>query len=137
MGFSDKETVCLILLGHMFGRCHPETSGYENPWYAFSPNEYSAYEGGLGYLSTYVFGISRGAYKEVITSGGKRQWEARLGGGLAFMMLPADMALWWDEAYRKHVIFYDRERRKFRKDAGKAWKKLIELGCDGWLTPEL
>jgi len=31
MGFDDKETVCLILLGHQFGRCHPEVSGYEHP----------------------------------------------------------------------------------------------------------
>jgi hypothetical protein len=37
MGFDDKETVCLIILGHQYGRCHPEVSGYKDPWYAFDP----------------------------------------------------------------------------------------------------
>ena len=31
MGFDAKETVCLIVLGHQFGRCHPDVSGFEHP----------------------------------------------------------------------------------------------------------
>jgi catalase (peroxidase I) len=27
MGFNDKESVCLVLLGHQYGRCHEENSG--------------------------------------------------------------------------------------------------------------
>ena len=38
MGFDDRETVCLIVLGHQYGRCHPEVSGYEFPWYSFEPS---------------------------------------------------------------------------------------------------
>ena len=33
MGFDDQETVALIVLGHQYGRCHPDISGYEGPWY--------------------------------------------------------------------------------------------------------
>lgn len=38
MGLSDKETVLLIIMGHQYGRMHPEVSGYEHTWYAFDPN---------------------------------------------------------------------------------------------------
>lgn len=131
MGMSDKECVCLILLGHQYGRCHADISGYEEAWYAFGPAHWSAYEGGLGYLSTYQFG----GHQEVETRAGKRQFNLRLGGRV-FMMLPADKALWWDEEFRKHVMHYDRDRKAFKTDAAAAWKKLIELGCDGLLTPE-
>jgi cytochrome c peroxidase len=31
MGFDAKETVCLSVLGHQFGRCHPDVSGFEHP----------------------------------------------------------------------------------------------------------
>ena len=31
MGFDAKETVCLIVLGHQFGRCHSDVSGNEHP----------------------------------------------------------------------------------------------------------
>jgi len=33
MGFNDQETVALILLGHQYGRCHREVSGYEGRWW--------------------------------------------------------------------------------------------------------
>ena len=42
MGFSDEETVALIVLGHQYGRAHPEVSGYEFPWYAFDPSHYNS-----------------------------------------------------------------------------------------------
>jgi cytochrome c peroxidase len=29
LGLTDKETVCLIVLGHQYGRCHLDISGYE------------------------------------------------------------------------------------------------------------
>jgi hypothetical protein len=35
------------------------------------------------------------------------------------------------------VRWYDCHRNEFRRDAARAWKKLIELGCDGLLAPEL
>lgn len=45
MGFSDQEAVALIVGGHVYGRCHPEHSGYAGAWVEnptrFS-NEYAA-----------------------------------------------------------------------------------------------
>ena len=79
MGFSDKEAVCLIILGHQYGRCHPDVSGYEHPWYAFGPAEWNVYRSGLGYLSIYNFAVARNQLREVKTSKGKRQWNLNLG----------------------------------------------------------
>jgi cytochrome c peroxidase len=130
LGFTDKETVCLIILGHQYGRCHLEHSGYEHPWYAFGPTEYNIYAHGLGYMSVYNIGVERGQFQEVKTSKGKRQFNLQLGWGQEpFMMLPTDMALWWCPKYRQHVQAYDRDRIQFRKDAARCWKKLTELGC--------
>jgi len=45
MGFDDREIVALLCGGHVYGRCHPESSGYAGPWveepYKWS-NEYAA-----------------------------------------------------------------------------------------------
>ena len=133
LGFDDKETVVLIILGHQFGRCHAEHSGFEGPWYAFDPAHWNVYMNGLGYMSMYTFGID--GMQERVTKQGKRQYEMRLGGGEPFVMLPVDMALFWDKTYYGYVQQYDRDRRSFASDAAKAWKKLIELGCEG-LTEE-
>eukprot|EP00924_Labyrinthula_sp_SR-Ha-C_P014299 snap_masked-scaffold_20-processed-gene-1.22-mRNA-1 protein AED:0.09 eAED:0.09 QI:0/-1/0/1/-1/1/1/0/244 len=37
LGFNDKKTVCLILLGHQYGQCHSEVSGYDGFWYPSFP----------------------------------------------------------------------------------------------------
>ena len=132
MGFDDKETVCLIVLGHQFGRCHPEVSGYEHPWYVFGPASWSIYPSGLGYLSAY----SMGQYREMQSSAGKRQFNMSLGGGEPFMMLVSDMVLLWDDDFRQHLQYYDRHRTHFARDAVAVWTKLTELGCEGLLTPE-
>jgi catalase (peroxidase I) len=137
LGFTDREAVCLILLGHMFGRCHLDTSGYEFPWYSFGPTSWSAYEHGLGYLSVYRMAVARGQSKMRVTGKGKRQWEVAFGGGIEpFMMLPSDMALWWDEKFRVWVEYYDDNRKQFRLDAVRNFKRLVELGCEGILTEE-
>eukprot|EP00750_Incisomonas_marina_P030753 INCI765.1.p1 GENE.INCI765.1~~INCI765.1.p1 ORF type:complete len:532 (+),score=92.99 INCI765.1:205-1800(+) len=142
MGFDDRETVCLILLGHQFGRCHEEHSGFKGSWYGFDPAHWNIYgPGGLGYLSVYD-GIQQGRYTEVVDpSTGKRQYNGSYGStdpkNPSFMMLIVDMALYWDKDYRKHVEYYQRHRLEFRRDAAHAWKKLTELGCPaGLLTLE-
>ena len=46
------------------------------------------------------------------------------------------MALIWDDEYKKHVLWYDDHRNEFRSDAALLWTRLMELGCEGILTPE-
>jgi catalase (peroxidase I) len=134
---SDRETVALIVLGHQFGRCHLESSGFDGPWYAFDPTHWNVYENGLGYLSLYEMGLARGGLHETTTAKGNRQYELTIGWAQEkFMMLPADAALWWDPAFRKEIQRYDRNRLAFRHEASAAWKKLTELGCEGLLTTE-
>jgi hypothetical protein len=74
-------------------------------------------------------------FREVTSAKGKRQFNFNLGGGEPFMMLPADMALWWDAAFRGHVQYYDRHRLEFRSDARVNFQRLTELGC-AHLAPE-
>jgi len=45
MGLCDREIVVLMCGGHMYGRCHPESSGYAGAWVenpTFFSNEYPA-----------------------------------------------------------------------------------------------
>ena len=134
MGFSDEETVCLIILGHQYGRCHPEVSGFEDPWYAFDPTHWNIYPHGLGYMSACTMASTM--YREGRSSAGKRQYNFSFQRGMNFMMLISDMALVWDPEYYSVIQYYDTNRHQFRKDAAAVWKKLTELGCDGILTPE-
>eukprot|EP00040_Diaphanoeca_grandis_P023920 m.130796 g.130796 ORF g.130796 m.130796 type:complete len:386 (+) comp29501_c1_seq1:185-1342(+) len=127
MGFNDKETACLIVLGHQYGRCHPHVSGYDGPWYLFDPARWNVYEHGLGYISIYSHALQN--FREIITAAGKRQYIMNMMGG-EWMMLLTDMALWWDPEYKKHVRFYDQHRAEFKADACVLWKRLTELGCD-------
>ena len=46
-----------------------------------------------------------------------------------------DVALGYDDEYRSHILYYDKNRTAFKQDAVAAWKKLTELGCSG-LAPE-
>lgn len=75
-------------------------------------------------------------FREQKSSKGKRQFNMSLGGGEPFMMLPSDMALGWDDAYRKIVAMYDRDRLAFRYEARDNFKILTELGCAKKLTAE-
>jgi cytochrome c peroxidase len=136
LGFDDKETVCLIVLGHQYGRCHLHVSGNQHPWYVFDPAHWNVYgPGGLGYLSAYT--QMHRNYREVVTPAGKRQYELAFASkGEPFMMLISDMCLVWDERYRKHLMWYDHHRLEFRDDAGRLWKRLTELGCPGGLLTE-
>lgn len=137
MSLDDRETVLLIIMGHQYGRMHPEVSGFEETWYAFDPTHWNVYgPGGLGYLSTYAMQARNGLNPEELNSNGKRQYNMRLGGGV-FAMIAVDMALLWDPSYKKLTLWYDRHRTEFHKDSAAAWKKLTELGCDGLLAPEV
>merc|ERR1712039_324467 len=167
MGLNDRETVALIVLGHQFGRCHREVSGYEGPWWARDPTTWNS--DGMGFLycamrydweyeenpckhaepmipsarwprlalanrlhgSTWTEGVR--PHPDLVA--GKRQYDDT-GNGRHIMMLISDMCLTWDPTYRKHLHMFASNRNSFRSEAAAAWKKLTELGCDGFLTEE-
>lgn len=154
LGLTDKETVCLILLGHQFGRAHLDVSGYEGPWYANSPATWNSDgEGtttrGMGFLD--VFSKHWREYLPVTPftpvpskaeAGGNRpssklrQYQLEYM-GTKWMALVSDMALVWDEEYREHVHYYASNREAFKVDAARSWIKLSELGCpEGQLQSE-
>lgn len=51
------------------------------------------------------------------------------------MMLPSDLALLWDPAFRKHVERYAANDEAFFADFAKAFAKLLELGVPALATP--
>jgi len=58
---------------------------------------------------------------------GPMQYEAD---GGALMMLPTDMALIKDVAFKKHVEAYAADEELFFRDFAAAFLKLLENGCD-------
>ena len=58
---------------------------------------------------------------------GPLQYENEDGGDL--MMLPTDLALIEDPAFRRYVELYRRDEARFFADFARAFKKLTELGC--------
>lgn len=166
MGIDDRETVALIVLGHQFGRCHREVSGYEGSWWAANPTTWNS--DGMGFLvcvdqydweyeenpcaNARPFNPTRmprlapahrlrgsswtSAIRPHPTLAPGKRQYDNTGNGRHIMMLVADMCLTWDPTYRQHLGRYRDDRREFRVDAIAAWKKLTELGCDGLLVEE-
>ena len=148
MGVSDRELVVLICVGHVYGRCHTERSGYAGPWVEemlmFS-NEYAA-----DMLEDEWIEITHESQncpdEEVRPAPGKRQWVS-LGPGEGSgsddegsgsdegppkqMMLISDMALLWNPAWRKWLEYYadeDKGEDRLSADFAIAFKRLTELG---------
>jgi len=119
MGFNDQEIVALSG-AHAIGRCHTDRSGFWGPWTygeaAFS-NDY--YKFLLEKRWTVKTTHEGGAWK------GPKQYEAD-GGKL--MMLPTDMVLIEDPAFKKWVQIYAKSEETFFADFAKAFRKLTELG---------
>ena len=57
---------------------------------------------------------------------GPEQYEDPTG---KLMMLPSDLALIWDPAFKKVVEVYAKDEEKFFKDFAAAFGKLLALGC--------
>jgi len=113
MGFNDQEIVAL-LGAHCIGRCHTDRSGFEGPW-TNAPTTFSN-----------LF------FKELLDTKwterkwfGPKQYQDPTG---SLMMLPADMALVDDPAFKKHVEIYAKDQKKFFQDFASAFNKLLELG---------
>ncbi|TVY20903.1 Cytochrome c peroxidase [Lachnellula arida] len=114
MGFNDQEIVALSG-AHALGRCHTDRSGFDGPW-TFSPtvvtNEY---------------------YKLLLNEkwnwkkwNGPKQYEDK--STKTLMMLPTDMALVSDKAFKQWVDKYAKDEGLFFKDFAAVITKLFELG---------
>ena len=114
MGFDEGEIVAL-LGAHALGRCHTDRSGYSGPW-TFAPTTFS----------NEFFRILLEEKWQWKKWDGPAQYEHKASGSL--MMLPTDMALVEDKAFRKWVEIYAKDEKRFFEDFAKAFSKLLELG---------
>jgi len=119
MGFNDQEIVALSG-AHAIGRCHTDRSGFWGPWMygenAFS-NDY------FKFLLEKKWTVKKTHEGKAWT--GPKQFEADNG---ALMMLPSDVALIEDAAFRTWVETYAKSEEQFFSDFAKAFQKLTELG---------
>jgi len=127
MGFNDQEIVALSG-AHNLGRCHADRSGFEGPW-VNNPTRFSnQYYKMLLKLKWQKKELGR---KE---QGAEWQWIARVPGmdedDEPLMMLPTDMSLTQDDAFRPWVEKYAEDQELFFKDFAAVFSKLIELGVE-------
>jgi cytochrome c peroxidase len=114
MGFNDQEIVALAG-AHALGRCHTDRSGYSGPW-TFSPTV----------LTNDYFRLLVEEKWQWKKWNGPAQYEDKKTQSL--MMLPADMALIQDKAFKKHVDRYAKDNDAFFKEFSDVCVKLFELG---------
>ena len=114
MGFDDREIVALSG-AHALGRCHTDRSGFEGPW-TFSPTV----------LTNDFFRLLLEEQWDIRKWGGPKQYQDK--GSKSLMMLPTDMALVQDKAFKKHVERYAKDNEVFFKEFKDVVVKLFELG---------
>lgn len=139
MGFTLQEACALICGGHLYGRCHPDRSGYNGKWVAEPTvwsNEYAAdmIEDTWVFINKHSKMNNRELHQEVCPAGGKKQYIKKLTDDDDWnedqqMMLVADMILVWDDDFRPHLEKYAEDEELLKKEFGEAFKKLTELGC--------
>lgn len=119
MGFDDREIVALSG-AHGLGACHVDRSGFWGPW-TRAPTTVS---------NEYYRELLENTWTVKTTHKGKPwtgpvQFEDPTGD---LMMLPSDMVLVQDKAFRKHVEFYAKNDEAFAQDFAQALGKLFDLG---------
>jgi len=119
MGFDDKEIVALSG-AHGLGACHTDRSGFWGPWTRAPTTVSNEY---YRELLENVWTIKT-THKGMPWTG-PMQFEDPTG---ELMMLPSDIVLIQDKAFRKHVELYARDSDAFMKDFGAAVGKLFDLG---------
>lgn len=119
MGFDDREIVALSG-AHALGRCHTDRSGYWGPW-TFSENTFSNEYFRL--LIEERWSPKREHEGKPWT--GPDQYEDSTG---KLMMLPSDMVLVQDPAFKKIVEHYVEDEDAFFEDFASAFSKLLHLG---------
>lgn len=115
MGLNDRDIVALSG-AHTVGRCHVERSGFEGPW-TKEP---------LKFDNSYFKLLVEEYWEPALSSSGLDQFQDSSGAGL--MMLPSDVALLRDTAFKAIVEEYAEDQEKFFADFAVAFQKLQELG---------
>ncbi|PKX94960.1 putative cytochrome c peroxidase [Aspergillus novofumigatus IBT 16806] len=121
MGFNDQEIVALAG-GHNLGRCHIDRSGFQGPW-VNNPTRFSNQFFKLLLKldwkpKTLPNGVSQFVYVDPDAEEGDEP----------LMMLPTDIALKTDPAFRVWVEKYADDKDLFFDHFAKAFAKLMELG---------
>jgi cytochrome c peroxidase len=116
MGFTDQEIVALSG-AHALGRCHTDRSGFEGPW-TFSPTTFTN--------DYYIKLLKEKWVDKTVKATGNKQFVDKASGSL--MMLPSDLALVKDKAFKSFVDLYAKDGAAFSRDFARAFTKLGELG---------
>ncbi|KAI6711048.1 hypothetical protein JHW43_006398 [Diplocarpon mali] len=114
MGFNDQEIVALSG-AHALGRCHADRSGFVGPW-TFSPTV----------VSNDYYTLLLNEKWQWKKWNGPKQLEDKTTKSL--MMLPTDVALVSDKAFKVWVEKYAKNSDLFFKDFAACITKLFELG---------
>jgi cytochrome c peroxidase len=114
MGFNDREIVALSG-AHALGRCHTDRSGFEGPW-TNAPTTFS---------NEYFVQLLEKTWVKRKWKGPEQYEDAET---KQLMMLPTDIALIKDPAFKKYVDEYAANEELFFKDFARAYGKLQELG---------
>jgi len=120
MGFSDQEIVALSG-AHNLGRCHSDRSGFEGAW-VNSPTRFSN--------QYFRLLLSLQWKKKKLPNGVEQFVNYDEDSETELMMLPTDIALTQDKAFRPYVELYARDKDKFFEDFTKVFEKLVELGIE-------
>ncbi|KAK9710614.1 heme peroxidase [Basidiobolus ranarum] len=115
MGFTDQEIVALSG-AHALGRCHADRSGFDGPW-TTSPTMFTNEYYRLLLEEQWVPKKWNGPFQYVDKTSGE------------LMMLPTDMEMVKDPAFKKYTEIYAKDNDRFLADFAKAFVKLEELGC--------
>jgi len=118
MGFNDQEIVALSG-AHNLGRCHSDRSGFAGKW-VNNPTRFS---------NTYFKLLRMHEWKKTKLESGVEQYiyiDEDLDEEL--MMLPTDIVLLQDAAFRPFVHKYAEDKELFFRDFSRVFAKLLELG---------
>jgi len=126
MGFTDGEIVALMG-AHAMGRCHTQDSGFWGPW-TFAETTFS---------NEYFRLLVEERWSPKTMHEGKPwtgpdQFEDSTG---KLMMLPTDMMLIAEPAFKEHVALYAKDEDKFFTDFASAFGKLLALGVPAAAIP--
>ncbi len=121
MGFNDQEIVALSG-GHTVGRCHAVRSGFDGAW-TQNPLEFD---------NSYFRNLLEMDWKP-------KDWDGNFqftDPTDTYIMLPTDMALIEDAAFKIFVEKYAADQDLFFKDFAAAYGKLMCLGCPADCDPD-